>query len=103
MESCDFIMSIMFMKNIVSNTKQMTEALQGEDHNIVDAMTIICSTVCGLQRINGNSLAIDDLIEAGFQYTDKLGGNAHAEFNCEKIGLDGDQQEKMNIQKQKLS
>ena len=77
MESCDFIISIMFM----TNTKQMTEALQAEDLNIVDAMTIIRSTVCGLQRINGDSLAMDDLIEAGIQFTDKLGGNAHAEFN----------------------
>eukprot|EP00112_Aurelia_sp_Birch-Aquarium-sp1_P025263 Seg831.20 transcript_id=Seg831.20/GoldUCD/mRNA.D3Y31 product="hypothetical protein" protein_id=Seg831.20/GoldUCD/D3Y31 len=70
----------MFMKNIMRKTKQMTEALQAEDLNIVDTMTIIRATVCGLQRINEDSLAMDYLIEAGVQFTDKLGGNAEAEF-----------------------
>eukprot|EP00794_Sanderia_malayensis_P019802 gene19802-21742_t len=80
MESADFIIAIMFMKNIMMKSKLMTEALQAPDLNIIDAMTIICSTVHSLKRINEDSEAMNDLIEAGIQFTQKVGGNAHEEF-----------------------
>ena len=41
----------------------------------------IHSTACGLQRIKEDSMAMDDLTEGRTQFIDKLGGNAHAEFN----------------------
>ena len=37
--SIDFALSMMFMKNVMPKTKQMTEALQAEELNIVDAMS----------------------------------------------------------------
>ena len=39
MMSIDFALSMMFMKNVMPKTKQMTEALQAEELNIVDAMS----------------------------------------------------------------
>jgi hypothetical protein len=81
MISADFVLSIMFMKNIMSKTKQMTEALQAEELNIVDAMTIIRATVEILKGINDDSHAMDDEIHAGIAYAGKLGGDPETEFN----------------------
>ena len=81
MISADFVLSIMFMKNIMSKTKQMTEALQAEELNIVDAMTIIRATVEILKGINDDSHSMDDEIHAGIAYAGKLGGDPEAEFN----------------------
>ena len=52
MESVDLVLYIMFMKNIMIKSKQMTEALQAENLNVVDAMTIIMATAESLKRIN---------------------------------------------------
>ena len=69
------------MKNIMPKTKQMTEALQAEELNIVDAMTITKATVDSLRRINEDSHAMDAEIHAGIAYARKLGGDPEAEFN----------------------
>lgn len=81
MMSVDFVMSIMFMKNIMWKTKQMTEALQAENINILDAMIIINATVDNLKKINEDFEAIDNQIHAAIAYTVKLGGEPEAEFN----------------------
>ncbi len=81
MMSIDFILSIMLMKNIMWKTKQMTEALQEEELNILDAMTIIMATIDSLKRINEESHAMNDEIHAGIAYARKLGGDPGAEFN----------------------
>ena len=61
-ESVDFVLYIMFMKNIMIKSKQMTEALQAENLNVVDAMTIIMATAESLKRINDDEKAMDDEI-----------------------------------------
>ena len=50
MESADFI-AIMFMENIITKTKQVTEALQAPDFNTVDALTIVGSTIQSLKYV----------------------------------------------------
>lgn len=50
----DFIVSIMFMKNVMYKTKRMTETLQSEDLNVIDAITIIESKVKSLETINND-------------------------------------------------
>ena len=52
----------MFMKNIMIKSKQMIEALQAENLNVVDAMTIIMATAESLKRINDDEKAMDDEI-----------------------------------------
>ena len=81
MESVDFVLSIMFMKNIMIKSKQMTEALQAENLNVVDAMIIVMATVESLKRINDDEKAMDDEIQDGIVFAKKLGGNPEAEFS----------------------
>ena len=71
----------MFTKNIMTKSKQMTEALQAENLNVVDAMTIIMATVESLSRINKDEKAMDDEIQAGILFAKKLGGNPEVEFS----------------------
>ena len=71
----------MFMKNIMIKSKQITEALQAENLNVVDAMTIIMATVESLKRINDDEKAMDDEIQAGIVFAKKLVGNPEAEFS----------------------
>ena len=81
MESVDFVLSITFMKNIMIKSKQMTKALQAENLNVVDTMTIIMATVENLKRINDDEKTMDDEIQAGIVFAKKLGGNPEAEFS----------------------
>ena len=81
MESVDFVLSIMFMKNIMIKSKQMTEALQAENLNVIDAMTIVMATVGSLKRINDDEKAMDDEIQAGIVFAKKLEGNPGADFS----------------------
>ena len=81
MESVDFVLSILFMKNRMIKSKQMTEALQAENLNIVDIMTIIMATGESLKRINGDEKAMDEEIQVGIVFPKKFGGNAEAEFS----------------------
>ncbi len=57
--SADFILSMMFRKNIMTKTKQMMEDLQAEDSNIINAMTMKNATVENIKRINQNATAIN--------------------------------------------
>ena len=81
LQSVDFVISIMFMKNIMQRMHQMTCILQGEELNVVDAMTVIESTVALLKRVRANDQEMDDQIDAGVEYLKKLGvEDAEAEF-----------------------
>ena len=83
MESADFIMSVIFMKNILSKTKLMTEALQSEELNIIDALTIIESTVHSLRKIIEDEDTMVAEIHAG-KFVEKVGGDAVREFERTK-------------------
>ena len=77
---CKKYLALMFMKNITTKTKQMTELLQAEDLNIIDAIVIIKSTIEGLCRINKDEDGMNAEIQAGIQFTSRVGGNANEEF-----------------------
>ena len=49
----------------------MTEALQAHDLNIVDALTIIGSTIQSLKFVQRKQAEMDALIEARISYTKK--------------------------------
>ena len=53
----------------------MTEALQAENLNIIDAMAIIGATVENLNRINEEASAMDGEIQAGIRYATNVGGD----------------------------
>ena len=70
----------MYMKNIMYKTKQMTEALQSEELNVIDAMIIVECTVKSLSEIRTNADEMELQIQAGISFTEKLGGHPFAEF-----------------------
>ncbi len=52
----------------------MTEAIQAENPNTIDAMAIIDETVENLKRINEDATAMEGEIQAGIQYA-TVGGD----------------------------
>ena len=61
MKSFDFIVSLMFMKNIMFKTKILSESLQREELNIMDALQLTKVTVTSLERINNKDAEINDM------------------------------------------
>lgn len=64
----DFIAGIMFTKNIMFKTKRMTEILQCEELNVIDAMKIMEATVCSLREVNSDTDGINAKIEAAANF-----------------------------------
>ena len=67
-KSFDFIVSLMFMKNIMFKTKILSESLQQEELNIMDALQLTKATVTSLERINNKEAKINDMIDAAVLY-----------------------------------
>ena len=61
------------MKNIMHRMHQMTELLQAEELNIIDAMTVIESTVDLLKRIKDDEDTTNKEMDAGIEFLQKLG------------------------------
>ena len=80
MESADFIISLMFMRNIMQKTMQMTAVLQAEELNILDAVEIIKVTIASLKKINEDEAGMNAQIQAGILFARKQGGEPEAEF-----------------------
>ena len=72
-QAVDFVTSVMFMKNIMHRMHQMTELLQAEELNIIDAMTVIESTVDLLKRIKDDEDTMNKEMDAGIEFLQKLG------------------------------
>ena len=60
----DFVVSLMFMRIILWKTKVLTESLQKEDLNIVDALEALNGTVKSLQDIRKDDEGIANQIQA---------------------------------------
>ncbi len=78
----DFIMCIMFIKNIMYKTKRMTEILQKEDLNIIDAITIMESTIKSLENVNNDIDAVNAEIQAAVIFAEHLSVDAQTDFQC---------------------
>ena len=95
MEPADFVIVIMFMKNIMTKTKQMEEALQALDLNIFDALSIIGSIIQSSKSVQRKQDEMDALIEAGISYTKKKVGDSHEKYGgkhrdrCKTARIDG--------------
>ena len=61
-------------------TKRMTETLQSEDLNVIDAITIIESTVKSLETINNDIDGMNAEIKAAELFAKKLGTNVESDF-----------------------
>ncbi|XP_028418765.1 zinc finger MYM-type protein 1-like [Dendronephthya gigantea] len=76
----DFIVCIMFMKNIMYKTKRMTEILQKEELNIIDAITIMESTIKSLESVANDSDAMNAEIQAATVFAERLGVDVESDF-----------------------
>jgi len=72
LHSFDFIASLMLMKNVMLKTKRLSEELQNDELNIVDALSLTKSTVQSLQRMQEKDEEIDAQIRAACQFAEKL-------------------------------
>ena len=60
----EFVVSLMFMRLLLWKTKVLTEVLQGENLNIIDALNAIKATITSLEVIRGDDVSIRNQIEA---------------------------------------
>ncbi|KAJ8020772.1 hypothetical protein HOLleu_40452 [Holothuria leucospilota] len=75
----DFIFSTMF-KNIIWKTKVMTEQMQAEPLNILDALVILEGTISSLKTVMKNEEEMTELIQAADAYAKKNDVDAEREF-----------------------
>ena len=60
----EFVVSLMFMRLLLWKTKVLTEVLQRENLNIIDALNAIKATITSLEVIRGDDVSIRNQIEA---------------------------------------
>ena len=76
----DFVVSLMFMRIILWKTKVLTESLQKEDLNIVDALEVVNGTVKSLEDIRKDDERILNQIQASTDLLSRNDVDAPAEF-----------------------
>ena len=76
----DFVISLMFMRIILWKTKVLTESLQKEDLNIVDALEAVNGTVKSLEDIRKDDEGISDQIQASTDVLSRNDVDSPAEF-----------------------
>ena len=64
MLSLDFIIALMFMKNITYKTKSLVVQLQSVDLHILDATGLVHGTLSILQQLRDDDKIMNDQIEA---------------------------------------
>lgn len=77
----DFIVALMFMKNIMYKLKNLTEKLEAEELNIIDATILIDSAIQSLESINCDSDGTDQLIGSAIAFAKTFDVDAVADFN----------------------
>ena len=76
----DFIAFLMFMKNIMWKTKILTEHLQEEKLNIIDALTAFKGSINSLQRMYSSDDEFDNLIQAAVILAKRMGVDPEREY-----------------------
>ena len=76
----DFVVSLMFMRIILWKTKILTESLQKENLNIVDALEAVNITVKSLEDIRNDDEEISNQIQASTDVLSRNDGDVPAKF-----------------------
>eukprot|EP00102_Acyrthosiphon_pisum_P018532 XP_016655742.1 PREDICTED: zinc finger MYM-type protein 1-like [Acyrthosiphon pisum] len=79
--SVDFVVSLMFMKNIMYKLKLLTECLESAELNITDATLFISSTLKSLDIINSDTENMNNLIQSAVVFLRKYDVDAEREFS----------------------
>ncbi|KAL4118970.1 hypothetical protein QTP88_011848 [Uroleucon formosanum] len=78
--SFDFIVSLSFLKNIMYKLKFLTETLEAKDLCIIDAITVIDSTMKMLTDINSDDHTMNNFIDSAKEFANLLGTDPEADF-----------------------
>lgn len=80
LHSFDFIVSLIFMKNIMYKLKALTETLETKKLSLVDAATLIDTTINILEEINSDTDSMNNLIDSAISFSKTLGINPDNDF-----------------------
>ena len=78
--SFEFIVALMFMRNVMSKTKILKKQVQAIDLNIVDALEALDATVNTLKYLRVNEDDINRQIDAAIAFSVQRGIDAQSEF-----------------------
>lgn len=78
--SVDFVVSILFMKNVMYKMKLLTECLESTELNIADAIIFMSSTLESLNIINSDIDGMDNLINSSIAFLKSFDVDAEKEF-----------------------
>ncbi|KAF0698493.1 52 kDa repressor of the inhibitor of the protein kinase-like, partial [Aphis craccivora] len=78
--SVDFVVSILFMKNVMYKIKLLTECLESTELNIADAIIFLSSTLESLNIINSDIDGMDNLINSSIAFLKSFDVDAEKEF-----------------------
>ena len=81
MLSLDFVVALMFIKNIAYKTKSLVVQLQSVELNILVATGLVHGTLSILQKLCDDDKMIDNQIEASIIFARNIEINAEADFN----------------------
>ena len=81
MLSLDFVVALMFMKNIAYKTKSLVVQLQSVELAQQDATGLVHGTLSILQKLRDDDKMIDDQIEASVIFARNIEFDAEADFN----------------------
>ncbi len=76
----DFIVSLFFMKSILYKVKIVTEILEKEEINVIDAIETIDSCVTSLERIRTSEEEVNNLLDAAIIFSKKLNIDVQGNF-----------------------
>lgn len=76
----DFIFSLMFMKNLLYKSKIVTEMLEKETSNLLDALMFLESTMKSYEEIRKDVNSVNGLVHASATFCEKLGIDVEREF-----------------------
>lgn len=79
--SFEFLVAVYFMKNIMYKTKNLTEKLQSEMLNILDAMKLTKTCTNMLSQIKQSDEEINNLISSAMEFPKKLEIDYKSEFD----------------------
>ncbi len=80
-KSFEFVVCVMFMKNIMSKTQILTQQVQSVDLNIIDSLEALSATITTLKYVRQDHGNIDKQIEAAVSFCTQLKIDAEAEFS----------------------
>ena len=81
MLSLDFVVALMFMKNIAYKTKSLVVQLQTVELNILDATGLVQATLSIMEKIRADDKMMDDQVESSIIFARSLGIDPENDFN----------------------